>query len=156
MGSAAYEKIKSRMGAIGIKLDEHVQGETNSWYNGFRFIPKDMKKLVLDLIAAGQFCADSGVAARFQGVGTLSLRQLGVGGMPGMHVLIKKGEPYKGYGIVEYCEIHIDSISPAAGAGDGGKCYYHPDLLADHYITDQKHLPLIVPGREGFRLGFRF
>lgn len=162
MASSAFETAKYRMNGIGISLEKYADEKSilNSWSNGFNFVPKtDWKDFADELQKSGRFCIDTGVAARFQ-KGALSWREIGSGTRDGMHVLFKKGKPYPTYAkTIIYFQIHIDSISPT-NAQSQGQCSYSKvtdwDNVWNHAAVDLLHLPLVLPDKEGFKLGFRF
>jgi hypothetical protein len=159
--------VKYRMQTLGINFGKHLKdgkktlphgssspGLLNTWDNGFRFIPIDWKALATDLHSSGRFCMETDLGQKFQ-KGAVAWRE--VERDTSMHVLYRKGEPYKGYGkSVGYYEIHIDSV-PVATRGNSGKCSYDPGSLAQHAVTDLHHLPFIVPSKTaGLTFGIRF
>ena len=153
--SRAIENIKYRMKVLGVDLEKHIAAVVNRWDNGFNFIPNDWKAFAWALRYSGRFCIDTSIAERFQEKGTLSWRQ--TGDKSSLHVLFRKGKPYPQYEkVIEYYQIHVDSVSVVAGQDKAGKCYYAIDLLAKHNIVDKWKLPFIVPDREGTRIGIRF
>lgn len=160
MASSAFEIVKYRMRAIGIDLEKYVGSELNSWSIGFNFIPKtDWKEFAWALRNSGHFCIDTGFAERLH-KGALSWREIGSGNRSGMHVLFRKGKPYKEYPKkIIYLEIHIDSISPTNAQAKGQCSYTIADLdnIWNHAAVDWLHLPLVLPSKEeGLRLGIRF
>lgn len=162
MASTAYEIVKCRMGTLGIALGKYADpgAEINSWANGFNFVPKtDWKEFASALTSSGRFCVDTGLAARLQ-KGALSWREIASGDRSGMHVLYRKGKPYKEYPkVVSYFQIHIDSISPTSQRTGRIASYGLQDLdnIWNHAAVDLLHLPIVLPSKEeGLRLGVRF
>jgi hypothetical protein len=160
MASTAFEIVKYRMKARGIDLEKYVAAELNSWSIGFNFVPKsDWKDFAWALRNSGRFCIDTSFAAKLQ-KGALSWREIGAGDGSGMHVLFRKGKPYKEYTKkIIYFEIHIDSISPT-NVQVNGQCSYSKfadwDNIWNHAAVDLLHLPVVLPDKEGFRIGIRF
>jgi hypothetical protein len=162
---SVVDRLKQRAKCRGLDLDRHIQKEAaeggiiahwNSTPHGFKFLCKNFDELNLALaLLKSVFAPDSALGQRFQtGASWREVSQ-----PDGLHVIVFKNRYVDELRTkICYANVHLDSISPVAGADPStGRIRYEPGETIAHAMKDLKHSRVFVDTfKRGPQVGIRF